>query len=76
MPDGTLAGVVRLGDDRSVPFRGNNLLEEVQGEKIISAFFLRYLPDGTLTGAFRLKSNTPRSSKGIFFWYEAEICLI
>jgi hypothetical protein len=76
MPDGTLAGVVRLGDGRSVPFRGNDLLEEVQGKEIISAFFLRCLPDGTLTGAFRLKGDIPRSFKGIFFWYEAEIFLI
>jgi len=76
MPDGTLAGVVELGDGRSVPFRGNDLLEEVQGKQIISAFFLRCLPDGTLTGAFRLKGDIPPSFKGIFFWYEAEICLI
>lgn len=35
LPDGTLVGMAMLEDGRAMPFRGDTLLEEVQGRRAL-----------------------------------------
>jgi len=73
IPDGTLAGRVGLKDGRILLFKGDVLLEELNGVKIVDSFDICiYLPDGTLKSNIKLGNGV---SVGLF-WYGDEVTVL
>ncbi|MEM2173088.1 MAG: hypothetical protein QXS66_07605 [Thermoproteota archaeon] len=72
LKDGTLAGVVKLEDNRRVPFRGDILLEEIENRKVIDSYLVYALPDGTLAGQVETLYEG-RKIHEYFFWYGDEV---
>lgn len=54
---GALAGTVRLGDGRRLPFQGDKLLEEIGGERIKDVRGIHTQPDGALAGKVELEDG-------------------
>jgi hypothetical protein len=101
LPDGTLVGVavirelVRVSQSRTilvtanfrvVPFKGNKILEEVEGKKIVDCSKVYLLPDETLAGViiYETLEKTVKEGKEVytlvtygryFFWYGEEVYL-
>ncbi|MBO3832356.1 MAG: hypothetical protein FGF51_03095 [Candidatus Brockarchaeota archaeon] len=53
----SLVGVASLKDERDVPFKGDVLLDEIQGEKVVYVDLPLFLPDGILAGVVTLKGG-------------------
>lgn len=54
-PDGvTLAGLIKLPDGRWVPFRGDEVFEEIAGKRVENVSYLHSQKDGTLAGTIKL----------------------
>ncbi|MGB9622461.1 MAG: hypothetical protein ACP5PQ_03650 [Thermoproteota archaeon] len=59
LPCGMLAGIVELKDGRKVPFRGDALIERIEGKRVMDVhpFYFHYLSDGTLVGLVKLEGH-------------------
>ncbi len=55
--DGTLVGVATLKNGIYVPFKGDVLLDEIRGEKVVYVDLPLFLPDGILAGVVTLKEG-------------------
>ncbi|MBO3832494.1 MAG: hypothetical protein FGF51_03800 [Candidatus Brockarchaeota archaeon] len=74
LPNGSLVGTAVLENGRALPFRGDDLLEEVDGKRVMGGgpSFLAPLGrlDGTVTGTLNFGEKFVP-----FFWYGDEVHL-
>lgn len=85
LPDGTRAGVVRLDEivhiygtrvnrRRDVPFKGETLIEEIQGKKIsVNPHLIKFMPNGEFLCGVELDSGWCIKIAGIPFWQYPDI---